>query len=508
MYIYRNGLFNISGTYTDIGSNAIVAKLGAYEPDIADWRPWRGRIDEFTIINKTLNSIEVNDTYRPKSGVYNWYVNATDNTNKTNLSVTRSFRIDRPAEVVNVSISPDDVANITNTTALLNCSFTAVDDLSATAIANINFLKEGATSVTFTLSSATMNASVLNSQTLPAFNTAHFDNWSCNVSVTDGAGSISPTGTSGNTTIENFVPLFPTKKSPENNSNTVDRTPQFVWHPNNTYGQLPPTGASCSGFFCNGNTSDPDRDNVIYYLNLTCKVTAGGSCDDNYHIQVMENESNCDANANGRFDNADNCTYSLLTELKYFSDDGYQYEWFVEAGDNYSNATAKYGKDLTGVNLLNIDVDIGVTLLNTTVLFGSMVTGERNNTQACVLTDQGPGACPIWFENTGNVKVDLNLTGPSSGLWSTVGATDKDYFSFKIGNGSQSDQVAYVEAKSNLSYIALPSTGTNATIIKNFSHVDTNDEARFDVNITVPSSELPGNKTLTLSFTVFHIGSG
>ncbi len=509
-YVYRNGQFNKSGVYTNITDNNNVLIIGNLPTTTGGQfnSPFEGMIDEVAIINRTLNATEINNTYRLTSGVYHWFVNVTDITNVTNVSQTRTLRVDRPGQVINISIAPDDVANITNTTALLNCSFTAEDDLDATATANVNFLKEGATNVTFTLSGITINPSTINSQLLPAYYTSHFDNWSCNVSITDSQPGAGPVKVTGNTTIENFVPLFPTKKSLVNNSNTVDRTPEFVWQPDNTYGQLPPTGASCSGFFCAGNTSDPDSDNVIYYLNVTCKISAGGSCNDNYHVQVMENQSNCDSNANGRFDNADNCTYSLLTELKYFNDDGYNYEWFVEAGDNYSNATTKYGKSLTGVNLLKIDVDVGITLLNSTIMFGSMVIDEKNNTQACVLGSAGPGACPLWFKNTGNVKVDVNLTGPTTGLWSTASASDNNYFSFKIGNGSQSGQVSYVEAQTTLSYIALPARGINITIIKNFSHTDTNDEVRVDVNITVPSVEPLGNKTVIIPFVVWYLGSG
>ena len=499
--IYKNGNLEQEGTLSTIGTGNALIVGNSRDPTNNFVQGWQGYIDEVAIYNRSFTADDINDSYRLRSGTYYWNVNVTDSANNSDVNGTFLFRVDRQPVVTNITISPT-AANLTNTTADLNCSFVVIDDLDAEVTAHVTFRKEDEVQTTTTVTAAT-GASLVGSDILPSFNTAHFDNWSCNVTVLDNASTASLANESVNTTIENYIPHYPTLTYPINDTDTVNFT--FIWKPDNTYGQLPPEDAGCGVFFCDGNHSDVDGDNVTYYLNMTCVNDSGGSCDKHFAFQVRENITNCDTNSNGIFDLEDNCTYTFENESVYFSDDNYHYEWFVQAGDPYENASVHYGQSTVNRTIVNFLVEAGITLLNNTVAFGRVLESQFNTTEACTIGGSGPGACPLYLENTGNARVTLNFTGGATGLWDSVSATDLAYFSFKVANGTESND-AYDEDNSLLVYTALPAEDAQLIVIERFEYMEGNDEATIHVNVTVPTGEPEGDKNITLNITIWYPG--
>jgi len=87
--IYRNGVAHTFGSLTSITANAINFILGETASGTQDFN---GLIDEFAIINRTYSALDVRNSYRLSSGIYYWYVNATDGSD-SNFSNTRIFNL-------------------------------------------------------------------------------------------------------------------------------------------------------------------------------------------------------------------------------------------------------------------------------------------------------------------------------------------------------------------------------------------------------------------------------
>ena len=507
-FVYRNGELNASVVHTGAMYTAFLLNTTIGNEHLLDGSFYfNGSIDDITVINRSLSAAEIADYTNLTDATHYWYANGTDSI-FSNTTETWEFVMSNGAPVVhNITIGPLAV----NTTQPLNCSFTVSDDEDKEIVIHINFLNQSNVSYT-TSDDYTIGRDRIISTTLSPFVHRHFQNWTCNVTAVDDSSGVSAVNTSNSIEINNTAPLFGIPIHPLNGTKLINRTFRFVWAPNDTFRELPSSNIDrdgCDGFFCDGNTSDVDNDNVTFIINITCVKVGGGYCEDHRQIEVLENQTNCDANSNTVYDTDDNCSYLFSNDLQYLNDHDYYYEYFIDAKDSIGgtqlslSSGSGWWAGLMQVMRIDIYGRIELTLDYHTVEFGDMHANEENETWDCVLGNEGPGACPIWINNTGNVQVTINLTGPESGLWDSVDMTDKDYFSLKIGNGSQ--VVGYVEDESNLSYIAMPNPGTNITIVKNLSRGNRKQAVRLDFNVTVPSAESPGNKSVNINLTAYSI---
>jgi hypothetical protein len=466
-------------------------------------------MDEVVIFNDDLTASQIKDLYRPVGGNYTWNVNITDNAGNSVLSDTRTFTINRAPITESVTIGPVGV----NTTTQLNCTFNVTDDIESFVDVNVTFYKDDLINSTVLVSDVSSGVETV--QSVAPYTHSRGQDWLCSVFGIDDVSSGSPVNSSS-IEISNIGPGQPNLTSPASGTETTDRTPTFIWYPGNEYGLLPPSsyGGDCGEtFFCGGNTSDPDRDSVEYIINITCVETGGGTCNDNREITVNENQTNCESNGNGFFDSSDNCTHTLDTDLVFFGDDGYFYNWTVTANDvvGLGVGGSVYGISSSAVQLHKFNITpivlIGMSLLNSSANFGDVVPGTSEDTSSCSLPTGNLNDCPILVENVGNALADVNITGPSSAFWSSVTFPHtSDYFSAKIGNGSQSGQVSYNASESITTYTALPASGVNTTFVKSFNNKNSNDEFRIDVNITVPTQEPKGNKDVDILLTGWYVG--
>ncbi len=499
--VYINGKFNSSGSFTHVTANNIAFAVGNARANIGYNNPFKGRIDEVAVLNKSLTAQEVADAYKLKSGNHTWFVDVND-TSSSNSSDAWMFEVDRKPNITSILIGPTGA----NRTSGINCTFTPIDDLDSTVDATVKYYNESNLLKTNTPTGLTSNVSFTDN--LSAFTYEHFENYSCNVTVTDVQASVSDQLNSLYVFIENYEPGTAVLNSPFNTSTHTNRTPTFNWTPSDEFGRLPSVGngtcVSEEPFFCQGRTSDPDQDQVNYTLNISCFVTTGGTCDDEREYNVVENSTNCDANANGYLDNEDNCTFTLPTDLVYFFDDNRYYEWTVKSLDPYVQE-----ENLPTVIHYNLSVLVALDLLDSFVDFGTIGLRVRSETSACNLATQTPTPCPIWIENSGNVKADLNITGPTVAFWDTQSLPhDLDYFGVKVDEGTEGP--SFDTADSNITYRIMPASGVTEKFINNLSKTDSADEARIDFNISVPDEELEGAKGIILELTTWYgeVGGG
>ncbi|MBU0953754.1 MAG: LamG domain-containing protein [Nanoarchaeota archaeon] len=91
--VYRDGIFNSSGSAAAMTDNNADFVIGG-----AGTNRLNGTIDELVILNRTLSSAEIRDAARLPSGVYHWFVNATDFL-QPNKSAVYTFTINVTPEV-------------------------------------------------------------------------------------------------------------------------------------------------------------------------------------------------------------------------------------------------------------------------------------------------------------------------------------------------------------------------------------------------------------------------
>ena len=501
--IYIDGVFNSTFTVPSMPNNnaAVLIGVGRTAVGLIDYE-FNGSIDEFAILNKSLNASEVLDMYRLPSGDHSWFVEVDDYDTEeyvpklSNESDSWMFTIDRKPEINSLSIGPTGV----NRTTGINCTFTPLDDWDSTLDVTIKYYN--GTDLFATKTPTGLTSGYPYTDNLSAFTYNHFENYSCNITTTDTRSSVSDQENSSYIFIENYEPGTAVLNGPDETITYTNRTPTFNWTPSDIFDRLPSvSNTSCvseGNFFCQGRTSDPDQDQVNHTLNISCFVVAGGTCDDEREYLVVENSTNCDANANGYLDNEDNCTFTLPTELTRFYDDNNFYRWTVKSEDPYVQE-----EDLPTVFNYNLSTYIALDILDQVVDFGSLGVGVRSETSGCDLSTQTPTPCPIWIENSGNVLADVNITGPTVAFWDTQSLPHSiDYFSVKVGDGTEGS--SFDSADSNITYRIMPASGVTEKFINNLSKDDSSDEARIDFNISVPVGELAGAKGMILELTTWY----
>ena len=293
--------------------------------------------------------------------------------------------------------------------------------------------------------------------TLGSGNTTKGQNWTVGLTLFDGKVSFNVNST--NLTVLNTPPNV-TLIAPVNGSITFNRTSQvFTWA-----------------------TSDDDGDAVTQSkINIT--LIPASSCIDT------------------SFDGTDiytpiaietfNISESTLT-FNCLSDNNDYYKWSVAAtdGSSYGSYTSPF--NLSVQSLLSTSMNISV------VEFGNLGYLKNNDT-----TDNSPK--PLIIVNDGNTLVNVNVS--ATNLWNSVSNPSTNY-RFKFDNVTTngiSENGSFIWSGSAITYTNVPLVTTIGVIDLNYT--DARDSAEIDINVTVPSTEGPGVRTSTITFTI-SLGSG
>ena len=463
--LYRDGkLFGAdTGTCVSITDNAKQFLVGALNAQSGvSGNPWRGGIDDVIIINKSAGIDEIRSVYNLKSGAWWWYTNATVSAPFVNYSQSynsffsnvTNFTVDREANATNVSLF-DSPKTFTNQP--LNCTVFGTDDLSGTLNYKIRYYKNGVSNVSETFSGQANGS--YHSKINNAFIHRKNENWSCSGQIDDLSGlDFGPEIFSINTTIMNTAPniakIFPTQ-----HNLTTNVTLNFTW----------------------GGT-DVDNDTLTYNWSIDCYSIAGGECNNSFNID--------DRNISGLA----TATYTNTAPFYYFGDDGFYYNWTVQAYDdeNFSG----YGEifNVTFEAFLSVSFVNGLNVVD----FGNLELGENNDT-----TDDSPS--PLAIQNDGNSLVDVNLSVNNTFLFEQK-QFPSTFFTFKFdqfGRESGSfDTSPSVFTGGSFVFFSNVSNITLNTTLSDFNFTNTNDSVEIDFNVTVPDFESSGLKTANITLII------
>ncbi len=146
----------------------------------------------------------------------------------------------------------------------------------------------------------------------------------------------------------------------------------------------------------------------------------------------------------------------------------------------------------TGTVSANVQSTTDIFLQNNTVNFGNVGVGQSFDTSV-----NYSNASQFLLRNDGSVNV--NVTVSATALFNSTSGNNSNYrFNVTNATGNTSMKQTCMTAQSTWTTVPLTSS-TYALCTLNFS--DTNDYARIDIQITVPSGESAGTKTSTVTFT-------
>ncbi len=202
------------------------------------------------------------------------------------------------------------------------------------------------------------------------------------------------------------------------------------------------------------NSTDADNNNITYDLNLTSQL-----CANQYF-----------ANISG--------TNFTSPELSTVDQCGY-YNWSVRAYDgfNYSTYSPTFNFSISSL--------VSITLIQNTSNFGYLAVTQTNDT-----ADNNPQ--PFIVQSDSNVQVNITIRALND-LWNTSGLGNTT-FRYKANTTNESGSFAFT--KSQTTYTPVTRSATFAVGFLNFTNAS--DTAGLDLEITVPNSEPPGNRSSTV----------
>jgi hypothetical protein len=249
---------------------------------------------------------------------------------------------------------------------------------------------------------------------------------------------------------ENDEPGQVVLSSPASGSHFTNRTPALKW----------------------SEPSDADGDALAYFVNVSCLKLGGGDC-----------------SSDDRYESTTNLNYTPPTELQYFGDDNYYYNWSVKAYDSYENGTESDKWNFT------MDTNVSISIDPDVVDFGEdRPLGYGDNT-----TDDDPN--PFGLHNDGNCMIDANISALGNLWYSKPSPTD--HFNYSVGWFSN-EIGAFNWTGSTTGWTNVPMV--NVTFICYLNYSDTNDSAEVDLEILVPPDEIAGAKSSNLIFTGWYVG--
>jgi hypothetical protein len=156
------------------------------------------------------------------------------------------------------------------------------------------------------------------------------------------------------------------------------------------------------------------------------------------------------------------------------------YNWTVTACDIYNACNMSAQSNFTIASITDF-----VLIVNASS-FGNMSNGESRQTNASIQALVG--------RNNGNVL--MNATINASGLFSAVSMNTTNY----NYNVSDNESSSILPACSQIAFTPLALGQKN--LFCNLSYVDTADEVKININVTVPMNESPGVKTSNIAITI------
>jgi hypothetical protein len=465
MKIYINGELNasadISAFTNDIGSTNdlyIGDKGSAYNGTIDDVRIYNmsltpEQIWQIYLDNKDGKSDSSTIVSQETSIDDQWICGVTPTDAVTDGSALNSTALEILAPETNTA--PNTLAVVLNATSEDNyttddllCWAKPYDEEDATLTAWWRWYN-GTTDYINGSTASVSNDTLTLVSTLESGNTSKGEVWNCSVFFGDSIANESDSN-NATITIRNTPPGQVTLSEPPDGSHTTERTPMFSWVA----------------------LSDDDGD----ALNYTVHINGSDYSDDDRSVVVVDTDS-CSGDGF--------CNYTPTTELKYFGDDGYYYNWSVRAfdGEDYGAWSSEWN--------VTIDTNVSITLYNDTVSFGTIYIMEANDT-----TDDEPG--PFRIRNDGNCFIDINIS-LTDDLWGSV-SSPSQYFRYQIGNVSgEEGSLNWSSANTTFPWVNVPLVNESAIAYLNWS--DSMDEAEIDLRIQVPPDESPGSKDATIVFT-------
>ena len=195
----------------------------------------------------------------------------------------------------------------------------------------------------------------------------------------------------------------------------------------------------------------------------------------NYHIQICTDQDCLTKITDDQ--NIPTNNYTNKTELTTSS----TYYWKTRAndGEEYGNWSDTWNFTLTN--------QISITLTNPTIDFGIADPDDINDT-----TNNKP--TPFIMENNGNCKTNISIKATT--LWTTKPLNTK-YLQTKT-NTTNTEPGSFNYQKSNTTWTNLTQNYTK--LINNLNYTNTNDTAKIDLKIQVPTRESPGTKQTTITF--------
>lgn len=209
---------------------------------------------------------------------------------------------------------------------------------------------------------------------------------------------------------------------------------------------------------------DPNGDPLTYDINIT-RITFTG-------------EPSCSINSITQ-DNIEALTY---TSAALCIDDWY--EWKVRAydGEDYGMYSEIWNFSIQSYN--------AISLINSSVDFGTMLGGETSNT-----TTNSP--YPLVIQNDGNIKLNLTIYANQS-LWlRSYAQLNTSYFQYKAdetAEGNTFDTPTSQTTWANVSDTQIP-------LINQLKYADARDSAEIDLLINVPEDEPGGSKITSMVIT-------
>ncbi|HLC73148.1 hypothetical protein J4416_01065 [Candidatus Pacearchaeota archaeon] len=469
--LYKNGVWKtptvLNGfvPYTDNNFTTI----GTWGDPNNFTRYFNGSIDEVQIYNRVLSGEEINASYN--SGLYKLYHNFTelsdgnytyrahviDTAGNMNFTEIRTVTVNTNLAPYNGTVLViNSSLGLNRTLEDLNVQTTLLDLNNNSMNVTVRWYNNSILHKVFEYNSSYANGTSFIA-TLGSGNTTKGQNWTVGLTLFDGKVSFNVNST--NLTVLNTPPNV-TLIAPVNGSITFNRTSQvFTWA-----------------------TSDDDGDAVTQSkINIT--LIPASSCIDT------------------SFDGTDiytpiaietfNISESTLT-FNCLSDNNDYYKWSVAAtdGSSYGSYTSPF--NLSVQSLLSTSMNISV------VEFGNLGYLKNNDT-----TDNSPK--PLIIVNDGNTLVNVNVS--ATNLWNSVSNPSTNY-RFKFDNVTTngiSENGSFIWSGSAITYTNVPLVTTIGVIDLNYT--DARDSAEIDINVTVPSTEGPGVRTSTITFTI-SLGSG
>lgn len=352
----------------------------------------------------------------------------------TQVCVDKAFT-NTPPIVTFINLSPSEPDTLTN----LNCSF-IIEDVDAYDVlyANYSWYKNN-TLVPAHSDQISVTNGTLESVSLLASNTEHFEDWYCNVTGYD-SYEYGEYNSSNELTIINTPPTMPTQLLPaDGNVTLINRYVNFTWT----------------------ESTDVDGDEIIYVINVTQESKPG------------------------LYENTTNLSFINIDEFFTIHETGDKpYFWQIKACDVYgecSNWTTLWNFSIMDVWWVDITNDV--------VDFGNVSINEEYDTTEEEYT-------PFAFENLGNIKTDLiNITGDS--LWSTAIMGNR-YLQGKANHSLENPP--YNESGTSTDWFNLTNGVYSQILIDEYDYHDGLDLLLFDIRVEVPSAEPPGPKSTTLTF--------